>query len=480
MAIFSRRTLQRLINENSSILNKTQTKKHVDSLNLNKNKYQEWLESGKNINDLIEIYLNTEWEVALLNSLSKFGKVTHEGKIGKSEPDIFYTSNKNDFEFVGDITCITGKQDKDNIALAFKNEFKEIIDREHPSGYWEIFLRGNSREMDFCDAKPRLMLEGKSQWKEIFDSQEFITFIECVKRNSERKDSFTYQKNKENPEPCPPNQIEMYRNVLVNIEVRYEPRNFYQVEYRQFDDRKIVSIENDEIYKSLLKKYNQLIKTQEEYKGYLGIFLCDGIGNTFNRGDSVHKGSREVIQKFLYNHKEIDFVLTLTSQTNQYNFYDQKANIKTTLFQGYGNKLNSEIIQLLENDLVKSFPKHRRTITNARNALKYRFIDKETIVSSGGCGLIVSSDQVKISLRLLQEILAGKIPWDRVFYYLGFKGIYKTSSIPNRFLTMLNSGKLFSEIKIEKGENEEDDDWIVFKFKDDPAISPFKMPDIYN
>lgn len=64
---------------------------------------------------------------------------------------------------------------------------------------------------------------------------------------------------------------------------------------------------------------------------------------------------------------------------------------------------------------------------------------------------------------------------DKVSYYLGFDG-YK-SSIPNTFLTELSDGKLFSEIAIEEGEDEKDDDWIVFKFKEDPSVSPFKMPD---
>lgn len=380
MAIFSRRTIQRLINENACFLTKTQTKKHIDALNLNKKKYQESLKDGKNTNDLIEVHLNTEWEIVLLNSLSKFGKIIHEKKIGKSEPDIFFTSYKNNFEFVGDITCITGKQDKDNISLAFKNEFKEIIDKEHPSGYWEIFLRGNSREMDFCNAKPRLMLGGKSQWEEIFRSKEFIAFIERVKKNPEKKESITYKKNKENPEPRPPNQIEMYRNVLVDIEVRYAPKNFYQVEYRQFDDRKIVSIESDEIYKSLLNKYRQLVKTQ--YDGYLGIFLCDGIGNTFNRGDLIHKSSREVIHKFLHDHQKIDFVLTVNSETEPNSFYNQEAKIKTVLFQGNEHKLNSEVVTLLEDNLSKSFTKPARSIIDARSILKYNFTNKDTIISA--------------------------------------------------------------------------------------------------
>jgi hypothetical protein len=66
MAIFSRRTLQRLINENASFLTTKQLKKHVDSLN-----------------NADEHSLGAEWEVVLLNCFSKAGTVTHEPKLGK-------------------------------------------------------------------------------------------------------------------------------------------------------------------------------------------------------------------------------------------------------------------------------------------------------------------------------------------------------------------------------------------------------------
>lgn len=479
MAIFSRRALQRLIDENANFLGKAQTKKHTDALNFNKKNYKKLLEDGENTNDLVEIYINNEWEIVVLNSLSKFGNLIHEKRIGGSEPDIFFTSSRFNFEFLGDVTCITGKKDQDNVSLAFKDEFKEVIDKENLGGYWKILIRGNSREMDFCNAKPRLMLGGKTQREEIFNSKDFQAFIERVKKSSERKDSFTFTKTKQNPEPRLPNQIELYKNVIVDIEIKYEPSNFYQVEYWQFDDRAIVSIEDDEIYKSLVNKYSQLSKTN--YEGCLGIFLCDGIGGTFSRRDFAFKSPRDVIHKFLADHKKIDFVLTLTSESDQYNFYDQTPKIKIALFRGgKGNKLNSKIEQFLEIELLEKFPKPARNISSARSALKSKFADKRTIVPSAGCGLEVSSDELKISSRTLLEVLAGKLPWDKVFYYLGFEGISNSNSIPNRFLTMLNEGNLFSEINIQKGENEKDDDWIVFKFKKDPSISPFDMPDIYK
>ncbi len=77
---------------------------------------------------------------------------------------------------------------------------------------------------------------------------------------------------------------------------------------------------------------------------------------------------------------------------------------------------------------------------------------------------------------MILEILSGKLSLDKFFYRIGFEG---QSSIPNQFLRMLNDGRLFSEVKIEKCNDEKDDDWLVFRFdKQDAAISSFKMPEI--
>jgi hypothetical protein len=72
MAIFSRRTIQRLINENASFLTTKQIKSHVDNLN-----------NGD---------LGAEWEVVLLNVFSKLGRVEHEKNFNGKKPDIYFTS----------------------------------------------------------------------------------------------------------------------------------------------------------------------------------------------------------------------------------------------------------------------------------------------------------------------------------------------------------------------------------------------------
>jgi hypothetical protein len=89
MAIFSRRTIQRLINENISFANKDQLENHVRKLN--------------------EGDLSFEWEVVLLNVFSKIGKITHEPIFENSSRkiDMLFSSEEDGIEFLADITTIS-------------------------------------------------------------------------------------------------------------------------------------------------------------------------------------------------------------------------------------------------------------------------------------------------------------------------------------------------------------------------------------
>ena len=93
MAIFSRRIIQRLLDENTGVLSRRQVKKHADELN----RMHETLT------------LAPEWEVVVLNAFSKVGNVLHEsGPAGTS--DIYFESRSHPQDcFVADITTVSDK-----------------------------------------------------------------------------------------------------------------------------------------------------------------------------------------------------------------------------------------------------------------------------------------------------------------------------------------------------------------------------------
>jgi uncharacterized protein (DUF885 family) len=128
MAIFSRRSLQRLITENSSFLLQKQTKKHVAALN---RMYK-------------ELSLAVEWEVVLLNAFSKAGKVLHENDVSGTADIYFEAHQQSDQAFVADITTVSDKGlDEISPVEALDHELAKIVNgrslNPNPSTFmWEI------------------------------------------------------------------------------------------------------------------------------------------------------------------------------------------------------------------------------------------------------------------------------------------------------------------------------------------------------
>src|SRR5271157_2256407 len=93
MAIFSRRTLQRLVDENSRFLSASQIKSHIRRLN------------SKHPNDC----LSAEWEIALLNAFGRLGAVQHEPNLGgRCRPDIKFTHSEDvKATFIADVATVS-------------------------------------------------------------------------------------------------------------------------------------------------------------------------------------------------------------------------------------------------------------------------------------------------------------------------------------------------------------------------------------
>ena len=441
MAIFSRRTLQRVIDENAKFLKSKQSIKFVEKLN-----------EGK---------LEFEWEAVVLNVFSKFGNVIHEPPFEKSRRkiDILFTSKDESSKFLADVTCILGKKDENNIIVSFEKELKKIIDQNNLSGLWDIFVGGNDREVSFLKSKPNLKLPSRNESeRKIFNTEKFKKFIEDVK-NFPGKNQDYYLRNKE-----------------INLSIKYEPRPFYQIHISHYDDRTITSISQNNIYDRLKDKYDQLIELIETDKEEaLGIILCDGFGCSFRTKNALYHNPKDVIKYFLLNHKEISFILTATAEEKPHNLFDRTPLIMIDFYEGEAiNKIDEKTTKILKYELINQFPKPVKSVWDARNFVKETHKNNEKYFSEGYYGSIFSDNEIRISARTMLELLSGKLSCEKLSHYLGFEGL--TNSIPNQFLEMLNQGKLFSELKIENGKDEKDDDWIVFKFGEtDPAVSPFKV-----
>jgi hypothetical protein len=114
MAIFSRRILQSLINENDKFLPKRKLSKLVGGLNrMHK-----------------ELTLAYEWELILIYAFSKVGNVLYEENFGGNKNVDLYFSIIDDphLSFVADITTVSEEGlDKNNPYEALRHELYNIV-----------------------------------------------------------------------------------------------------------------------------------------------------------------------------------------------------------------------------------------------------------------------------------------------------------------------------------------------------------------
>ena len=79
-----------------------------------------------------------------------------------------------------------------------------------------------------------------------------------------------------------------------------------------------------------------------------------------------------------------------------------------------------------------------------------------------------NSMSARISARALQELLAGRISTEQFREW--------TTGKENPFEFQLAQGRTISSLRFEGQGNEEDDDYVVFEFKEDPAATRFRAP----
>lgn len=439
MAIFSRRTLQRLINENAQFMRKGQLSDHVERLNRND-----------------EFSLDAEWEVVLLNAFSKVGGVRHEPKFpGPKKPDIHFISVSDPHqEFIADIATISDRGlEKQNPIQHLYQQMIDIIKKLGlRANSFSMRAEGNSGEIFREGAKPRLKIPTQPKFEKDVFNEKFYGFLDEISKS--------------------PNEQRGIRikNSDTDIAITYNPaQRFAGLSHLSF--KQITSLIQNTVYNRLEEKVGKL--TGAEYKAPLAVILCDG-GCSY-LGDRHHPttyGIDDVIRYFLNQYPEISFVLTFFVE--QHFGHGAYRKVIPKLYKGKSfPSIGANIVNCI-GKLVEVLPIAERNAVNAVNYLSLRPNEGNTFIG----GLEVSNNEIKISARVLLDLLAGRITQEDFFkaykFGPGEEGEWPSS---NPFLSELKQGKLITEIKVEKTEDERDDDWLAIRFSGpDPAIFPFVVP----
>ncbi len=433
MAIFSRRTLQRLIDENSSFLSRKQTKKHADGLN------KANAES-----------LGYEWEIVLLNVFHKLGHVRHEPPMGK-RPDIDFTSRSDMSQgFIADIVTVSDRGVDDRYPIQeFHIRFSDIVyKRGLRNGSFGIFVGAEVDNKTWPRPNPRLKLPHRERLETDVFNGAFYDFLEAIARDPHTKREHVITQT------APP----------IDIRITYDPEQTRSARgWPAYNELK--SLVRNTVYSRLEEKAEKLRRA--DYKGPRAIIVCDGGYAHLNATRYFYEDHiDDVFKYFLKEHPEISFILTFAIQQTISN---PERTTVATLYKGQPfADVGSEIEKAIE-EMELYFPESEQTATNAGHQLKSKWKDKGLSFTGGWT---VAEEEIKISARGLLELLSGEITQERFFK------LHSWEVLANPFHAQLAQGRLITGITIEKGVvSERDDDWAVVRFGEpDPAISPFRVP----
>jgi hypothetical protein len=127
--------------------------------------------------------------------------------------------------------------------------------------------------------------------------------------------------------------------------------------------------------------------------------------------------------------------------------------------RGADGELQAVIAQLL-----RQFPK---LVDTPENALRHHKLRNG--LSGRHMGNLIMGGDIKMSARVLLEILTGEKQLSE------FESGFGLKSEENPFKQMLRSGRLISEVSIER-RTDEDDDVVTLRFGDrDAAVHPFSV-----
>jgi len=425
MGLFSRRILYRMLTENRQFISADKVRHQVNQLN------------GGGIVER----LTTEWEVAVLNSFSKFGHVQFEPELaGGVAIDFLFTRGKHILLIEISTVSDRGLDEMNPVSQLCD----ELVQRVRKSGLglnpskFAVHVDGNWRDLYLGGPKAHLYLPDPNEFGSVIFNERFTEFLNKIG-------------------PVQTNtSLHIPLNGDAGVTITYNPAQEFFT-YSHLSYTVPFQVRSNPIYNRLHAKANQL--RNAGFEGIKGIILCDAGCTMLNqqglRGQRL--GADDIIDAFLDENPSIGFVIVLSvASDDTRSLGPNHLKIAGRL---YRRAVNSEVASLFDDlcqQLAGNLPRPETTPVNALS------LSNEGRSFSGGG--TVSATKIKMSARTAVALLAGQITTEE------FTRDNKFFS--DHFARMIGQGRMLTEVRIER--TERDDDWIEFIFSDpDPAISPF-------
>jgi len=441
MAIFPRRVVQRILNENAAFLSREQMENHVFRLN------------GGDRDPLA-----AEWEVVVLNAFSKRGVVKHEEKSeGSSKVDLsFYLNESNVVEFIAEIRAVSDDGlHKENPVAEFQRQLNQRLrKRGVKEGGFHLEIASLDR-IPQLDRKLKLALPKKGDIGE-FINKELGPFFDQITSQSSRPHTIVLDRP----------DLALKITFAPNARFVFSHYPAYTAAYHR---------KRNPVSQALEDKADQLKWTN--YSGPRGIILCDGSCNLMQPGphQGVSFSLSQLVERFLGSNRSVSFVLALVAVEVPTNSpRNVESRIVGTLFinPNARNPVSRESEQILRT-IDENFAKPVRCATTAQHLLRR---NQPQVGLSHIGGYCMQSLEIKVSSRSLVSLMAGKPAPNWPITKEPTVGEFHPGAT-EFFKRHLEKGRTIQLIRLERDDNF-DDDWVVITFSPpDPALSPYVVPD---
>lgn len=375
MSIFARRILQRMINENAQFMTASQTNRHVRLLNL---------KDGRPA--------GAEWEIVLLNSLSKIGRVQYESDLGgRSRPDLLVWGSGGIEPFVVEITSVSDRgYERENPVQDFEAAFHKLAKKKQlPLGGFH-FQVGGEEIGKFPEQKTRLLLPSRQEMGRFIEDR-YTVFLDEIR--------------------VEPNRVRKHvlKEPKVEISVTYDPRlrGFSGAGYPSYTS--LTARKTNALYNALSMKAKQL--KQCGFKGTRGIVVCDAGASYLSSlsGGVTTFSLRSIVSNFFREHSTVSYIMLVRTVSS--------GNLRSVgltrdvFLNGYlqTKASDDQLVKILYKS-IDILPRPARLAINAYRSVPDWF---RLLENSHFGGETMSSKRVKISARAIHALLAGQLSPER-------------------------------------------------------------------
>lgn len=447
MPLFSRRTVQRWLNELVDTISSNDLGRITATLN----------RGGIQA-------LDNEWELAVIRGLRNFGTISYEeGSRGSSRPDVlFEMTDRPHATFLADITTVSDRGlENENPVELFRRELATLVRKQGLKPEHFIDHIQGARVGPFGNGKMRLNLPSRKEIPSFLKTRLSTFLDEIVKRNLTHHSIAIKEGG-------------------IEFAIRYD-RNAHFAGGGHVTYSLPYSPTKNPLSNKLREKAKQL--NRSAFNGPKGIIICDANSRVLKSSIySAHTYSdRDIIFPFLRKNTSINFVMTIWVRWPRNNIIIQGVPLehgkqlegKVFINPDARHSLPVEVEKILER-FLSTLPQPVDDALNASNRISKR---RTNVGLSLLGGWSMEDNTIKIPSRALTELLAGQLDQKKFFKISGFRArdADDKTGCWNQFDRMLSEGRLIKNLSVEKCKD--DDDWIVFEYGDpDPALSPLVVP----